>query len=657
MAFWKPGTIAPGSAVDRDTENETDQAVIAHTEQQFRHLTLKQQRERLPVFKRRREILYLLEKYQTVIVVGQTGCGKTTQIPQYLDEAGWTAHGKQVACTQPRRIAATSVAERVAEEKGCKLGAEVGYLIRFEDQTSQRTRIKYMTDGMLFRETMVDPLLSRYSVIMIDEAHERSLYTDILIGVLKKIQRKRPDLRIIVSSATLDAEAFFRFFNHNNTHDRSKDTATILSLEGRMFPVDIMFTEKPVSDYVEQAIQTVFDIHTREPPGDILVFMTGRDEIDTVVAELYERSSTLPDRSLSLMPLPLYAGLTMEEQLRIFQPTPRGSRKVIVSTNIAEASVTLEGIVYVIDTGFVKVRAYNPKTGMEALVVMPISKASALQRAGRAGRVKPGKAFRLYTEETYKSLRDTSVPEIQRSNLAPVILQLKALGIDNVLRFDFLTAPPAELMIRALELLYSLKALDDVGRLTMPLGMQLAEFPIDPMLGKILLSSGEYKCSEEILTIAAMLSVQNVYMQSARASKEQVQEARRKFWVEEGDHLSLLNVYNAFVSKGNKSGKWCHDRLLNFKALSRAISIRQQLTRYLRRFNIPIVSALKLYPNAAEASIQIRKCLTSGYFSQAARAEPDVGRISRSCRDEPSIHARHYCYRAGLARRTGPTFL
>lgn len=224
--------------------------------------------------------------------------------------------------------------------------------------------------------------------------------------------------------------------------------------------------------------------------------------------------------------------------------------------------------------------------------------------------------------------------------MAPVILQLKALGIDNVLRFDFLTAPPAELMIRALELLYSLKALDDVGRLTMPLGMQLAEFPIDPMLGKILLSSGEYKCSEEILTIAAMLSVQNVYMQSTRASKEQVQEARRKFWVEEGDHLSLLNVYNAFVSKGNKSGKWCHDRLLNFKALSRAISIRQQLTRYLRRFNIPIVSALKLYPNAAEASIQIRKCLTSGYFSQAARAEPDGSGRFRTVRDNVllSIH-------------------
>lgn len=223
-----------------------------------------------------------------------------------------------------------------------------------------------------------------------------------------------------------------------------------------------------------------------------------------------------------------------------------------------------------------------------------------------------------------------------RSNLAPVILQLKALGIDNVLRFDFLTPPPAELMIRALELLYSLKAIDDAGHLTIPLGMQLAEFPVDPMLGKILLASGEFKCSEEILTIAAMLSVQNVFVQPPRASKDQLNEERRRFWVEEGDHLSLLNVYTAFVKKG-KSGKWCHDRFLNFKALSRAISIRQQLARYLRRFNIPIVSALAHHPDTPEgrlaASAQIRKCLTSGYFSQAARAEPDGSGRFRTIRD------------------------
>ncbi|KAL0085038.1 P-loop containing nucleoside triphosphate hydrolase protein [Phycomyces blakesleeanus] len=257
---------------------------------------------------------------------------------------------------QPRRIAATSVSLRVCEERNCRLGGEVGYLIRFDDQTSSQTRIKYMTDGMLFREIMIDPLLTKYSVIMIDEAHERSLYTDILLGVIKKIQKTRPDLRVIISSATLDAEAFYRFFNRNTSKDKSKDTASIISLEGRMHPVDIMYTDEPVSDYVEKAIQTVFDIHTQEPSGDVLIFMTGRDEVDTIVSELYERSKTLPSKYKELMPLPLYAGLTAEEQLSVFKPTPHNTRKVIVSTNIAEASVTLPDIVYVIDCGFVKVR-------------------------------------------------------------------------------------------------------------------------------------------------------------------------------------------------------------------------------------------------------------------------------------------------------------
>ncbi|RCH88984.1 hypothetical protein CU098_002468, partial [Rhizopus stolonifer] len=596
-----------------------------------------QQRERLPVFKLRRELLYLVETYQTVIVVGQTGCGKTTQIPQYLMESGWATHGKQIACTQPRRIAATSVAQRVAEEMNCNLGAQVGYLIRFDDQTSDKTKIKYMTDGMLFRETMIDPMLSNYSVIMIDEAHERSLYTDVLIGVIKKIQRKRPDLKVIISSATMDAEQFYRFFNTNTTRDPKNDTAKIISLEGRMFPVDILYVDKPVVDYVETCIQTVFDIHLKEPAGDILIFLTGREEIDKVVEEIYDRGKTLPKNSLSVMPLPLYAGLTVEEQLQVFEPTPKYTRKVIVSTNIAEASVTLDGVVYVIDTGFVKVRANNPKTGMEALVVTPISKASALQRAGRAGRVKPGKAFRLYTEETYQSLRDTSIPEIQRSNLAPIILQLKALGIDNVLRFDFITPPPAELMTRALELLYSLKALDDVGRLTIPLGMQLAEFPLDPMLARILLASKEFGCSHEIVTIAAMTSVQNIFIQPSKVPREIIHESRRKFWVEEGDTLSLINVYNAFINKGNKSGKWCHDRFLNFKALSRAMSIRLQLIKYLKRFDIPLISATSKYPNTAEgrlaASRDVRKCITSGYFSQAAIAEPDGSGRFRTVRD------------------------
>ncbi|CAG8537231.1 15639_t:CDS:10, partial [Acaulospora morrowiae] len=614
------------TSLDRESEKESSENLVTFVDR-YSDLSIQQQRKRLPIYKSRDHILYLVERYQTTIIVGQTGSGKTTQLPQYLNEAGWTAGGRIVACTQPRRVAATTVAGRVAAEMNVKLGEEVGYSIRFEEcYDPAKTCIKYMTDGMLFRETFLDPLLSQYSVIMIDEAHERSLYTDLLLGILKKIMKKRPELRIVVSSATLDADAFYEYFNTNTTNDPNRDNASIISLEGRMFPVDIHYLEESCSDYVETAIQTVFDIHVKLPPGDILVFMTGRDEIDRTVGEISERAATLPRSATKILPLPIYAGLSTEQQLQIFETTPHNTRKVVVATNIAEASITVEGIVYIIDCGFVKLRAYNPKTGMESLTVVPISKASAQQRAGRAGRVGPGKAYRLYTEESFHELKDASVPEIQRSNLAQVILHLKALGIDNVLRFDFLTPPPAELMMRALELLYSLKALDDYGRLTMPLGMQLAEFPVDPMLGKILLDSYKFQCAEEMLSIAAMLSVQNVFVMNSSAPAE---EERRKFAVEEGDHITLLNVFNAFVTRGKKSARWCHEHCLNFRALSRALSIRQQLRKYLVRFEVPIESC-------GNDTVKIRKCLVSGYFSQAAKMMPDGS--FRTIRDNVVLH-------------------
>lgn len=277
-----------------------------------------------------------------------------------------------------------------------------------------------------------------------------------------------------------------------------------------MYPVDIHYLDEPCSDYVEQAIQTVFDIHTKEPAGDILVFMTGREEIDTVVSEIKERATTLPpNKYAEILALPIYAGLRAEEQMLVFEQTKRGTRKVVIATNVAEASITIPGIGYVVDSGFVKLRAYNPRTGIETLATTAISQASADQRSGRAGRIKNGKAYRLYTQDSFqKSMRHVSVPEIQRSNLAGMVLQLKALGIENVLRFDFMTSPPAELMSKALELLYSLSALDEFGRLTIPLGMRLAEFPLDPFLGKVLLDSSKFGCSHEIITIAAMVSVQ-----------------------------------------------------------------------------------------------------------------------------------------------------
>ncbi|KAF9352473.1 hypothetical protein BGX26_009724 [Mortierella sp. AD094] len=508
-----------------------------------------------------------------------------------------------------------------------KLGKEVGYTIRFEDCTDPegRTRIKYMTDGMLFREALMDPLLSKYSVVMLDEAHERTLYTDILMGILKKILKKRPELRIVISSATLDAEAFAAFFSSNNVPGGN---TVILSVQGRMYPVDIHYLLEPCSDYAESAIQAVFDIHTKEPPGDILVFMTGREEIEEVVSEIRERVTTLPSNKYAeILALPIYAGLTAEEQMLVFEPTERGTRKVVIATNVAEASITIPGIGFVIDSGFVKIRAYNPKTGMETLTTTTISQAAADQRAGRAGRIRSGKAYRLYTESTFlREMRPASVPEIQRSNLSGMILQLKALGIENVLRFDFMTSPPAEMMSKALELLYSLKALDEYGRLTIPLGMRLAEFPLDPLLGKILLDSEKFGCSQEMLTIAAMVSVQNIFINPTSLASE---EQHSKFGALEGDHITLLNVYNAFIGRGKSSARWCANHLINFKAMSRVLSIRSHLERYLTRVismagPSKLTTCTSLRTKADQgATVMIRKCLVSGYFAQAARIAPD----------------------------------
>ncbi|KAI9901660.1 hypothetical protein N3K66_003477 [Trichothecium roseum] len=583
----------------------------------------------LPIAKHRESLLYVIEEHPVTIVIGQTGSGKTTQIPQYLESSGWCSNGKVIGVTQPRRVAATTVALRVAEEVGCEIGKEVGYSIRFEDVTSSSTRIKFLTDGLLVREALVDPLLSRYSVIMVDEAHERSISTDILLGLLKKIRKKRPDLRIIISSATLQAEDFLKFFiadaDEDVKNDKTAAVGRIVSLEGRTYPIDTMYLEKPAENYVQSAIETVLNLHSQEEPGDILVFLTGREEIDNAVQAVYERAAEWNDGQNRLQPLPLYAGLSSEEQMFVFDKAPEGTRKVVFSTNIAEASVTIDGIVYVVDCGYVKQRAYNPQTGIETLTATPVSKASASQRAGRAGRTKPGKCYRLYTEDSYAALPDASIPEMQRSNLAPVILQLKALGIDNIVRFDFFSSPPSELVSKALELLYSLGALDEYSKLTRPLGLRMAEIAVEPMMARTLLSAPSFGCMSEILTIAAMTSLDGSVWFHHDGERKKMETSRRKFAVEEGDHLTLLNAYQAFTTKGKKEAKFCHENHLNYKSMTRAASIRAQLKRYLERFNINVDESLAGEPKQDPILLaeHIRRCLTSGYFAHAARMQPD----------------------------------
>ncbi|GAM19019.1 hypothetical protein SAMD00019534_021940 [Acytostelium subglobosum LB1] len=583
-------------------------------------LSITQQRIALPIFQVRRQILYLLETHQTLVIVGNTGCGKTTQIPQYLVEAGWAEGGRSIVCTQPRRVAAMSVANRVAEETGTNIGEIVGYAVRFEDTITESTKIKYMTDGMLIREMMMDPLLSRYPVIMIDEAHERSLPTDILMGLLKKVQARRKDLKIIVSSATLDAEDMCQFFNSNRTGDKSKDTAVILSIEGRNYPVDIHYLLKSSVNYIDTTTTTIVDIHTTQPPGDVLVFLTGQEEIETIRRALEDRLSDANGKSRRLSPykiIPLYSGLPMTKQMKVFEKPDIKVRKIILATNIAETSITIDGIVYVVDTGFVKIKTYSGRSGLESLVVVPTSQASANQRAGRAGRNRPGKCYRLYTQEAFSKLSVHTLPEIQRSNLAPVVLQLKALGIDNILNFDFVSPPPPDAMIRALEVLYALGALNDDCKLTTPVGHIMAEFPVEPQFSRMILSSVNYGCSEEIITIVAMLSIQGLFV-------NQSQSIRRSFTVKEGDHLTLLNLFNIFSRKSKSDSSWCHENQINYKVMLRCVQVRKQLLAYAKKYQIKLISITDNNDkNIPDKTVPIRKAIVSGFFTNAAHLQPD----------------------------------
>ncbi|XP_069698122.1 probable ATP-dependent RNA helicase DHX35 isoform X2 [Periplaneta americana] len=530
---------------------------------------------------------------------------------KYLLEAGWGGDGKVIGITEPRRVAATSLATRVAEEKGCLLGQTVGYSIRFDDCFDpQQTKIKYMTEGILLREMMADPLLRSYCVIMLDEVHERTLYTDIVMGLLKKILRKQKNLKLVVASATVDAEQLYNFFNNNSSKDKSKDTAVIMSVEGRLYPVNIYYVKEPVPDYVKAVVETVIKIHEYEPLGDVLAFLTGQEEVDRAVKLLKEQEIENKD-NLKLLVLPMYGSLPNAEQLKVFRSTPRGLRKVVIATNIAETSITISGIVYVIDCGFVKLRWFNPDAHTDSLVVVPISQASAEQRAGRAGRVRSGKAYRLYTEAEYDKLAEATPPEMQRTELSMAVLQLKALGIDNVLRFNFPSPPPARNLQSALELLFAIGAIDSDGQLTEPVGLTMAEFPMNPLYSKTLITSGEFGCSEEMLSIIALLQVQNVFTKPTggqAAIKARV--AKRKFEVEEGDLLTLLNVYTAYI-KHNMAKDWCNKYFLNYKGLCRTHEIRTQMLRLLQRFNIPIISC----EGNAE---KVCKSITAGLFPNAA---------------------------------------
>lgn len=562
--------------------------------------TLREQREYLPAFAVREELLRVIRDNQVVIVIGETGSGKTTQLTQFLYEDGYGKTG-MIGCTQPRRVAAMSVAKRVSEEMEVKLGSTVGYAIRFEDCTSKETVIKYMTDGVLLRESLNEPDLDRYSCVIMDEAHERALNTDVLMGLFKKILQRRRDLKLIVTSATMNSKRFSDFYGG----------APEFTIPGRTFPVDVMFHRSPVEDYVDQAVQQILAIHVGKPAGDILVFMTGQEDIEVTCELTRERLDALNDPP-KLSILPIYSQMPADLQAKIFDRAPPGVRKCIVATNIAETSLTVDGIMYVVDAGYSKLKVYNPRMGMDTLQITPISQANASQRSGRAGRTGPGQAYRLFTEKAFRDeMYIQTIPEIQRTNLSNTVLLLKSLGVKDLLDFDFMDPPPQDTITTSLFDLWALGALDNLGELT-ELGRKMNAFPMDPSLAKLLIMSEQYGCSEEMVTIVSMLSVPNVFYRP-KERQEESDAAREKFFVPESDHLTYLHVYTQWKSNGYSDG-WCIRHFLHSKSLRRAKEVRDQLLDIMKMQNMEMISS------GTDWDV-IRKCICSGYYHQAAKVK------------------------------------
>lgn len=569
----------------------------------------------LPIVRFEEKIVETVEQNPVVVVIGETGSGKSTQLPQILYRRGYAKSG-MIAVTQPRRVAAVSVSRRVAQEQNVRIGEEVGYAIRFEDRTSEKTRIKYLTDGVLLRESLFNPELNQYSVIILDEAHERSLNTDILLGLMKRlIKWRHSNLKVLITSATLDGGKVSRFFSD----------CPVLTVPGELFPVEIVHISERPKNYVEASLRKAIDIHVQEPEGDILIFLTGQDDIEKLVLKLEERVQSLEEGScMDALILPLHGSLPPEMQVRVFSPPPPNCRRFIVSTNIAETSLTVDGVVYVIDSGYVKQRQYNPSTGMYSLEVVQISKVQAKQRAGRAGRTRPGKCYRLYPSMVYHDdLLDATVPEIQRSSLAGTVLYLKSLDLADmdILKFDFLDSPSIESLEDALKQLYLVDAIDENGSIT-NLGRKMAELPLEPSLSRTLLEANELDCLSQALTVVSMLSSETTLLPAPSKSSEK----KRKhsplnlpdgFGL--GDHIQLLQIYEQWYQTGHNID-WCKENNLQVRGMVFVRDVRKQLSQIMQKIakgSLDVQTSNRRRDGQQEYK-NLRKALCIGYANQLA---------------------------------------
>ena len=538
----------------------------------------------LPIYKSEKEFIDSFTNNTVTILTGETGSGKTTQIPKIL--LSHKLIPQQVVITQPRRVAAISIAHRVSEELNTTIGDVVGYSVRFQEKSSKYTKIKYVTDGMLVRECILDPLLSKYSVVIIDEVHERSVHTDILLAILKGLisgdEKKRPDLKVVIMSATFNAKKFLDYFN----------TKAFISVMGRTFPVKVYNVVKENASYIDMALSCVMQIIMDDNMeyGDILVFLPGQEDIEDLSLLLIERKKKLiemynnQNKKRIFDVYQLFSSMPYEAQMRVFLPSNK--RKIILATNIAETSITIKNVKYIVDTGKFKIRKFFHNTNTDTLTITDITKNSALQRAGRAGRDSEGACFRLYSKEKYNSFSEYNEPEILRINLRNVILELMAIGFPNIDTIDFIDKPKKENYQSAYDDLISLKALNRNIELT-DFGRKIAILPVEPAFAVVLLNSLKEEfsdVSDEIMIIVSLLQSDNIFY-TPSTLKEKIDKIREKFINPISDHLTLLNVYIQWKESENK-GAFCKENYLNDKALRKTKDIYDQLKKYLAKIKI-----------------------------------------------------------------------
>lgn len=630
-------------------------------------------RKQLPIWQYREDIQQALRNNSDVLVlVGETGSGKSTQVPQFLYQEPWcrrqrikiagsdeeVAVGGTIAITQPRRVAATTLAHRVAQEAGTPLGKGrsdglVGYSVRFDHQVPKGSRIKFLTEGMLLQELLRDPNLKNYSAIVVDEIHERSLDVDLLVGFLKQILasdlsgRGGIPLKVVIMSATADVEGIQEFFKDIRPKAKDENTLQVLKIKGRQYPVTVYHEPRPVPDLQDALLQAIYKIHLQEKlPGDILAFLTGQEEIEAAQKLIEEYAATLASNVPKIKVFPLYGQLSMDAQREAFLPVKTSfTRKIVLATNIAETSVTVPGVRYVVDCGKAKVKQYRARLGMESLLAKPISKSSAVQRTGRAGREGPGKCFRLYPETAFKTLQDSDLPEILRNDVLGAVLTMKARGIQDVLSFPLMDPPETEAIEKALIHLHFLGALNDDGTITKT-GETMARFPISAPMGAVLLAAAdpEFDCVIEVIDIISCItSGEDIFLSiQSEEAQEEVETYRKELQRREGDIITYLTTIQQYTAENADRVNWCKQRKINMRNMRQALNIRRQLRGLCLKEKLldeaPPADPQPFVPISPERAEQVLKCFLRGFALKTAMLAPDSSYVTVQGKHVVAIH-------------------